>query len=452
MPDSRVLVVGTTADYIDLIDRRYPGRALFITDVRERSMARETPPLPGSELLCDLKDLAGFHTALVSHLEKWRQTVSGVTSYDCESMELASSLAERLGLPYPSTDAIRLVRDKLATKGRWQQEAVNGPRAALVTSEKEAAHFAADVRGPVVLKPLTGSGSELTFRCDRPDDCRSAFRLIKTGLARRADARMYASSSQAGQQPMIEIEEWLDGPEYSCDFIIDGETVQVIRVAAKLHSSRMPFGTTLAYLLPARLPGDLTEASLADKLRAAALAVGIRRAVCMVDFIVRDGQPYFLELTPRPGGDCLPPLIMQSCGLDMLGVALDFAEGKPISVPPASQWTHLVGLRLFACAAGRIGRLDASAVLTHPAVVECHFKRAPGHVVTLPPEDYDSWLLGHIIFRPSSHRLQESECLALASRIIVETETGHDYKLRGLRPASGRAAQTADSSAGSPRT
>ena len=398
MLDRRVLVVGTTADYVDLVNRRYPGRALFITEVRERSIAREVPSPPGSELLCDLKDVASVHTALVSHLEQWHQTISGVTSYDCESMELASWLAERLGLPYPSPDAIRLVRDKLATKRRWQQEGVNGPRAALVKSEKEAVQFAAEVRGPVVLKPLTGSGSELNFRCDRPDDCRPAFRLIKSGLARRADTRMYASSPRTGRQPMIEIEEWIDGPEYSCDFIIDGETVKVIRVATKLHSGRMPFGTTLAYLLPARLPGELTEIGLAEKLREAALAVGINRAVGMADFIVREGQPCFLELTPRPGGDCLPSLIMRSCGLDILGVALDVAEGVPVSVPPASQWTHLVGVRLFARSTGRIKRLDASTVLTHPAVVECHFKRTPGHVVTLPPEDYDSWLRSWNIF------------------------------------------------------
>jgi biotin carboxylase len=445
--DSRVLVVGTTADYIDLINRRYPGRALFLTDTGERHKAREVAPSPENELLCDLKDTAGIHTALTGHLERWHLTVSGVTSYDCESMELASRLAERLSLPYPSPEAIRLVRDKLATKRCWQQKGVNGPRADLVTSEKEAVRFAAEVHGPVVLKPLTGSGSELTFRCDRPEDCRAAFRLIRTGLARRAQARMYAPASGSSRQPMIEIEEWIEGPEFSCDFIIDGDNVLIIRIASKLLSTKMPFGTTLAYLLPARLPGELTESVLADRLKDAALAAGISRAVCMVDFIVRDGQPYFLELTPRPGGDCLPPLIMRSCGLDMLGVALDVAEGHLVAVPPAADWTRLVGLRLFARQAGRISRLDASAVMAHPAMVECYFKRTPGHQVVLPPEDYDSWLLGHIVFRPSSYRLMESECLTLASRIIVETETGHDNKLRGLRPTTGRAAETADPAA-----
>ena len=447
MSNTRVLVVGTTADYIDLINRRYPGRALFLTDTGERRKAREVPPSPESELLCDLKDTAGVHRALRAHLERWHLSVSGVTAYDCESMELASLLAESLGLPYPSPDSIRLVRDKLATKRCWQQKSVNSPRAELVTSEKETVRFAAEVRGPVVLKPLTGSGSELTFRCDRPEDCRPAFRLIKSGLARRAEARMYAPASNSDHQPMIELEEWIEGPEFSCDFIIDGDTVQIIRIASKLLSTKMPFGTTLAYLLPARLPGELTEKGLTDKLKDAALAVGISRAVCMVDFIVREGQPYFLELTPRPGGDCLPPLIMRSSGLDMLGVALDVAEGRSIAVPPAADWTRLVGLRLFAREAGRINRLDASAVMAHPAVVECYFKRTPGHQVVLPPEDYDSWLLGHIVFRPSSYRLIESECLALASRIIVETETGHDYKLRGLRPTTGRAAETADPAA-----
>ena len=56
MQNNRVLVVGTTADYVDIINRRFPQRAIFVTDVKERSRAIEVPPSSKDELLCDLSD------------------------------------------------------------------------------------------------------------------------------------------------------------------------------------------------------------------------------------------------------------------------------------------------------------------------------------------------------------------------------------------------------------
>lgn len=48
MKTDPVLVVGTTADYIDLIERKFPGRALFLTDPAERKRASGYPD-PGRE-------------------------------------------------------------------------------------------------------------------------------------------------------------------------------------------------------------------------------------------------------------------------------------------------------------------------------------------------------------------------------------------------------------------
>ncbi len=60
MRDKRLLVVGTTSDYIDHILTRYPGRALFVTDPAERAAAVERYPAPADELLCNLENPAGF--------------------------------------------------------------------------------------------------------------------------------------------------------------------------------------------------------------------------------------------------------------------------------------------------------------------------------------------------------------------------------------------------------
>ncbi|MEW5796239.1 MAG: ATP-grasp domain-containing protein [Candidatus Zixiibacteriota bacterium] len=453
MPDGRVLVVGTTSDYIDLISRRYPERALFVTDALERRKARELPPSPGNEVLVDLRQSDAVYQSLVAHLSEYHLKLNGVACYDCESMALAADLAGRFGLAYPSVESIHLLRDKFRTKQIWQERGVNCPRAVLVRSERDVLRFADSVGYPIVLKPLTGSGSELTFRCDDRKQCLKHYSQVKSGLGKLAGSRMYsiadAEVAAGTMQPAIVTEKLVEGPEYSCDFIIEGDTVRIIRIAGKIRSCRLTFGTTLAYLLPARLPDGLDTSHLAGKLRDASKALGIDRAVCMVDFIMHNKRPCFLELTPRPGGDCLPPLIMRSCGLDMLGVALDFAESRPVSAPPEAEWTRLVGARMFARQEGMISRLDTGAVQAHPAVVECWLKRSPGHVVTLPPEDYESWLLGHVIFKPSSlhYHLLERESEAIVSRLAVDFETRHEQKLRGLLSPHRRAAEAADTAA-----
>ena len=52
--------------------------------------------------------------------------------------------------------------------------------------------------------------------------------------------------------------------------------------------------------------------------------------IIMADFIFKDDQFYFLEMTPRPGGDCLPDLIQASLGYDTLGLAIEYAVDKNI--------------------------------------------------------------------------------------------------------------------------
>ena len=142
----------------------------------------------------------------------------------------------------------------------------------------------------------------------------------------------------------------------------------------------------------------------------------------MVDFIVWQGNAYLLELTPRPGGDCLPWLIQQSCGLDMIGLALDMAQGRNISTPVSQSWKTLVGLRLFASHSGAVKEIDDGDLRRDPRVQEVLIKRKPGHRVILPPKDYDSRLFGHVIFKPKMITGLEAECAELAGKLKVVME------------------------------
>ena len=145
-------------------------------------------------------------------------------------------------------------------------------------------------------------------------------------------------------------EEYVEGEEYSCDFLLDGDRVDIIRITRKIKAADRPFGTIRGYVLPASLPKRFVDILLPGALRAGARALGLTRCICMADFILRDGRIVFIEMTPRPGGDCLPFLLRRASGLDMLASPLTSAEGSRLSA--GYRAAPHIGLRVHADRAG----------------------------------------------------------------------------------------------------
>lgn len=428
MQNERILVVGTTPDYIEIICRRFPGRAFFLTDHRERAVSRGfCRPDEATELLYELACPEKALTALREHLDKWQIELRGITCFDCESLGLAAYIAEAFSLPFASPQAVAASRNKFASKHLWRNAKLPCPNVQLVHSPSDAVHFMDIVNRPAVLKPLTGSGSEFVFLCRNEQDCRYAFHTLQDRLSAHPNTRMYELWVSEGEKidprQVFVIEEFIEGVEYSCDFALDGERLNIIRIARKIPARDQTTGTVLAYILPTELPLDFDLVRFRSQLGAAARTLGLQRAICMLDFIIEEGEAMMIEMTPRPGGDCLPALERLSSGFDILEYALGFAEGWLAEVPDSTCWQRLVGLHLLAKRPGIIRMIDTQSLRKDPRVLECYLKHGPGHCVLLPPEDYDSRRLGHAIFKPSSSENIEEECLDLADKVKIEMET-----------------------------
>jgi len=418
--DTRVLVVGTTPDYVDWIRKSCPGRALFLTEPAVRRSAQEPCPQPAEEILCNLSNYDAVRRALEQHLDREGLRLGGMACYDCESMELAAVLACGLGLPYPSVEAVNNCRDKYLSKILWQKHGLQTPEVKQVRSAAEAAEFFHKLDGPCVLKPLSGSGSELIFRCDEARACEKSFQDIKHGLQQRRTNRLYKSFF--ADDPVILAESLVNGDEYSCDFVIEDRRVEIIRLTRKILSPGKSFGTAQGYYLPASLPAEINEQDLLQTLYRSAAALGLERAVCMLDFMLCRGRMVLLELAPRPGGDCLPSLLRWGRGLDMLKLLLDFSQQRPLGLKPASDLHDVIGLRLHAHQGGIIKKIDAGRLQQDARVHEIHLVRKAGDAVKLPPEDYDSWLLGHIIFEPYAVGEAAAQCRELSEKLILEID------------------------------
>jgi hypothetical protein len=67
-------------------------------------------------------------------------------------------------------------------------------------------------------------------------------------------------------------------------------------------------------------------------------------------------------------------------------------------------------------------KIDTRQLQHDNRVREIHLTRQPGHQIKMPPDDYDSWLLGHIIFDPDVDTAPEAQCRELLEKLVVEVE------------------------------
>ena len=206
MPDRRILVVGTTSDYIAYIVKHYPDRVLFLTDREERMDATEPAPDKTSEIVLDLSDSADVAATIQQHLRLNDQTLTGITCFDCEWLTLAAEIAELFKLPFPSIESVRLSRNKHLTKMRWAEKGVRCPKIELINSVNQALTLVDRFKSAVILKPLTGSGSELTYRCSDTYELGVAYRAVTDGLVRRSETPLYradqSESFKSSSRPM----------------------------------------------------------------------------------------------------------------------------------------------------------------------------------------------------------------------------------------------------------
>ena len=419
VPDSRVLVVGTTRDYVDYLQKALPGRLFFITDPVEYPAGRPESPVGAFHLIHPLIEAGAVFDGIEIYQEEFGFEISGVACFDCQSLLLASEIA-RGRHPFPKTEVILDCRDKYRSKRLWESAGVSCPKFAMAYNEKQAASFIDSIGGPVVLKPAVLSGSELTFICRDRGETARAFNAILRGQRLRKGSAAFDCDGLLDDTAVL-CEECITGTEFSSDFIYQNGRLEIIRMARKHLLPGGPAGTAQAYEIPARdLPVEVPV--FEQLLKSAVESLGLQRCMGMADFIFRGKTPYFIEISPRPGGDCLPQLIRRSSGMDILTANIDFSEGRPVEIPDSGIWKHLVGLRVHSSTAGLLRSVQVKTGGLAQEIIEEDWIRKPGDLIKLPPDDYQSWLLGHVIFKPVPEISVADQVLAVREAVEVNIE------------------------------
>lgn len=217
------------------------------------------------------------------------------------------AVCEMLGIPYSGSDplALAVALDKDMTRRVVESHGLTVPKGItlpppLEDYDGDFAEFPAilDEAGlplPVIAKPTCeGSSRGIRNRC-----------LIKTA----ADLGPTVVELWKHYQQPVLVEEYIAGDEVTIGLVGNDppQSIGIMQLIPQQSAADFVYSlevkrdwhNVVDYVAPARLPPEVSRAIEADAM-AAFVGLGCRD-LARVDFRIRDGIPYFLEINPLPG-------------------------------------------------------------------------------------------------------------------------------------------------------
>lgn len=316
----RILILGGSRFQVPLI-RRAKERGLYVIT------CDYLPSNPGHRLADEYHDVSTTDREAVLALAR-RLRIDAVASFASDpAMPAVAHVAQALGLPGPSPEAIEQLTDKGRFRRLLAQAGLRTPRHWVVeaASAADAGDLVASLPAEVsrlVVKPVDSCGSRgITIVGTSGGELVAAVRrALAHSLAKRAI-----------------VEEYIDGEQ------IHGEGyVQDGRLAYQYIGDQAFFtGSGGSIPIWTRWPtrqGDAVLGELAAQVDAVARASGLAESPLNIEARVTPaGEVHLIEIGPRSGGNQIPLLLERLTGFDFVGRVLDAALGlrTAAAAPPA---------------------------------------------------------------------------------------------------------------------
>ncbi len=249
-----------------------------------------------------------------------QNALDAVLSVDDAATVLAARASQALGLAHNSPESALAARDK----GRMRELLLAGgapvPRFQRFALDSDPAQVAAEVRFPVVLKPLRLSGSRGVIRADNEAELRMAWKRIR---------RLLLSDGADISGSELLIEEFIPGAEVALEGILTDGSLKVLAIFDKPDPLDGPFFEETIYVTPSRLSA-LVQESIATCTELAARALGLRTGPVHAELRVNERGPWIVEIAGRSIGGLCSSILQFGTGMSLEELILRHAVGMPV--------------------------------------------------------------------------------------------------------------------------
>lgn len=228
-------------------------------------------------------------------------------------------VASRLGLTANSDECIEISTNKYKMRCALKAHGIKTPFFQKVSDAEELGdcsqfHF------PVIVKPTDRSGSRGITKVLAPEELASAI----------------SASTEHSFEKMAIVEEYIEGPEFSCECISYNGKHELLTVTKKFTTGAPHFIET-GHMEPAGLSDETLE-EIQKTVFASLDALQIRFGASHSEFrITPEGEIGIIEIGSRMGGDCIgSDLVRLSTGKDFVKMVIEVAAGQKPDLTPTA--------------------------------------------------------------------------------------------------------------------
>lgn len=233
--------------------------------------------------------------------------IDGVLSPDDGMVELAGEVAERLGVGANPPWAVGATRNKASLR-RALAGVVPQPSFQVIEPGTDPAADVERIGAPVVMKPLSRSGSQGVIRVDRPEDAAAVEERIR---------RILAMCGADPNEPLL-MEGFVRGPEVAVEGVLTGGRLEVLAVFDKPDPLDGPYFEETIYVAPSRHHPEVVD-EVHRVTQEACRGLGLVEGPVHAELRIAGSTVVLIEMAARPiGGRC--------------GTALRFGLGEPQEV------------------------------------------------------------------------------------------------------------------------
>lgn len=200
------------------------------------------------------------------------------------------------------------------------------------------------------------------------------------------------------------VEEYIKGQEYGGDFFVEnGDIVFYFPTLKKVNQFKVP----IAHL---QLRPNVETYKLYAFLQELSNKMKLEDGIYNVDIIIRNNQPFLIDLAPRIGGNCIPQLNYLANGINEWGMLSQWLVYGQIDKNFIKSSTPHGVFIIGANSNGTIANIN-TRFIDQNAIVECFFKHKVGDKVNEFKEGANH--IGYVIYKAD-----DNESLLLLQRQI----------------------------------
>lgn len=278
-----------------------------------------------------------------------QEPLAAIVALDDSATMLAAHAGAALKLPHNDPIAALAARNKWVMREALALGGVPVPTFRQVSLDDDPLPAALEIGFPVVVKPITLSGSRGVIRANDAAELQAAF-------ARAREITLAAG--YAPDEGVLLLERYLPGVEVALEGLLTAGSLQTLALFDKPDPLEGPFFEETIYVTPSRLAPEV-QAAISNRTAEAATALGLREGPVHAELRINDEGVWLIEMAGRSIGGLCSTVLEFGAGISLEEVILRHAVGA--ALPSATGMDHAAGVMMIPIPRGGILR-DVSGI------------------------------------------------------------------------------------------